>query len=106
MLYLEEYWIFLRLGGIFLTILFMAEGILLWKRYKQKMAERVQEFLENLKLYSQENGILENACPSQDYISEFNSTVIRTDEEVYVLWCLIKVFYFVFIFFMQGNHWI
>lgn len=63
------------------------------------MAERVKEFLENLKLYSQENGILENACPSQDYISEFNTTVIRTDEEVYVLWCLIKSFYSVFISF-------
>ena len=50
------------------------------------MSERMKEFLDNLKLYNQENGILENACPANDFISEFNTTVIRTDEEVYVLW--------------------
>lgn len=50
------------------------------------MSERVREFVDNLKLYSQENGHLENACPAQDYISEFNRTVIKTDEEIYVLW--------------------
>ena len=46
----------------------------------------IKEFVENLKLYSHENGNLENACPAKDYIDEFNKTVIRTDEQVYILW--------------------
>lgn len=69
-----------------MTLLFMIEGVLLWKRYKSKLSRMIQEFLENLKLYSQESGQLENACPAKDYIDEFNNTVTKTDEQVYILW--------------------
>ena len=69
-----------------MTLLFMIEGVLLWKRYKSKLSRMIKEFIENLKLYSQENVHLENACPAQDYIDEFNNTVTRTDEQVYILW--------------------
>jgi len=64
----------------------MAQGILLWKRYKFKLTEIIKESMANLKLYTQEDGILENACPAKDYIAEFNTTVTRTDQEVYLLW--------------------
>ena len=74
------------MGGIFMTLLFMIEGVLLWKRYKSRLSHMIKEFVENLKLYSHENGNLENACPAKDYIDEFNKTVILTDEQVYILW--------------------
>ena len=64
----------------------MAQGIILWKRYKHKLTDIIKDFIDNLKLYSYEDGLLENACPAKDYIAEFNATVIRTDEEVYLLW--------------------
>lgn len=90
----DKYWIFLRMGGIFMTLLFMIEGVLLWKRYKNRLSQMIREFVENLKLYSQENGQLENACPAKDYIDEFNRTVIRTDEQVYILWEIIGFNFF------------